>query len=156
MTKQNKKSNGTNVGFEETLWAAADKMRNNMDPAEYKHVVLGLIFLKYISDSFEEVATKIKNDPEYYAGQEEDKDAYLAENVFWVPQVARWEYIKNNAKKPEIGKIIDDAMINIEKDNPNLKGVLSKNYAKSDLDKSKLGELIDLISTITMGDKERC
>lgn len=154
MMKQSKKQNSANVGLEETLWAAADKMRNNMDPAEYKHVVLGLIFLKYISDSFEEVATKIKNDPEYYAGQEEDKDAYLAENVFWVPPAARWEYIKNNAKKPEIGKIIDDAMITIEKDNPNLKGVLSKNYAKSDLDKSKLGELIDLISTITMGDKE--
>lgn len=154
MAKQAKKQNSANVGFEETLWAAADKMRNNMDPAEYKHVVLGLIFLKYISDSFEEVASKIKKDPEYYKGQEEDKDAYLAENVFWVPQKARWEYIKNNAKKPEIGKIIDDAMIIIEKDNPNLKGVLSKDYAKSDLDKSKLGELIDLMSTITMGDKE--
>ena len=140
-------------GYEETLWAAADKMRNNMDPAEYKHVVLGLIFLKYISDSFEEVASKIKNDTEYYEGQEEDKDAYLSENVFWVPQKARWEYIKNNAKKPEIGKIIDDAMIAIEKDNPGLKGVLSKNYAKPDLDKARLGELIDLISTITLGDK---
>jgi type I restriction enzyme M protein len=154
MTKQHNKSNSASIGFEETLWAAADKMRNNMDPAEYKHVVLGLIFLKYISDSFEETATKIKADPDYYEGQEEDKDAYLAENVFWVPQNARWSYIKNNAKKPEIGKIIDDAMITIEKDNPNLKGVLSKNYAKSDLDKTKLGELIDLMSTITMGDKE--
>ena len=154
MAKQAKKQNSANVGFEETLWSAADKMRNNMDPAEYKHVVLGLIFLKYISDSFEEVASKIKADPEYYEGQEEDRDAYLAENVFWVPQKARWEYIKNNAKKPEIGKIIDDAMIIIEKDNPNLKGVLSKNYARSDLDKSRLGELIDLMSTITMGDKE--
>lgn len=152
--KQNKKQNGADVGFEETLWAAADKMRNNMDPAEYKHVVLGLIFLKYISDSFEEVANKIKKDPEYYEGQEEDRDAYLAENVFWVPQNARWSYIKNNAKKPEIGKIIDDAMITIEKDNPNLKGVLAKNYARSDLDKARLGELIDLMSTITMGDKE--
>ena len=154
MPKQAKKQNSTNVGFEETLWSAADKMRNNMDPAEYKHVVLGLIFLKYISDSFEETASKIKNDSEYYDGQEEDRDAYLAENVFWVPQLARWEYIKNNAKKPEIGKIIDDAMISIEKDNPNLKGVLSKNYAKSDLDKARLGELIDLMSTITLGDKE--
>lgn len=154
MAKQAKKQNSANVGFEETLWSAADKMRNNMDPAEYKHVVLGLIFLKYISDSFEEVASKIKADSEYYEGQEEDRDAYLAENVFWVPQKARWEYIKNNAKKPEIGKIIDDAMIIIEKDNPNLKGVLSKNYARSDLDKTRLGELIDLMSTITMGDKE--
>ncbi|MBU3924477.1 type I restriction-modification system subunit M [Patescibacteria group bacterium] len=154
MTKQNKKSNGANVGFEETLWAAADKMRNNMDSGEYKHVVLGLIFLKYISDSFEEVYEKIKNDKEHYDGQEEDKDAYLAENVFWVPQDARWEYIKVNAKKPEIGKILDDAMIAIEKDNPILKGVLAKNYARTDLDKVRLGELIDLISTIGLGDKE--
>jgi len=154
MAKQTKKQNSASIGFEETLWSAADKMRNNMDPAEYKHVVLGLIFLKYISDSFEEIAKKIKEDPEYYEGQEEDKDAYLAENVFWVPQKARWEYIKNNAKKPEIGKIIDDAMIIIEKDNPNLKGVLSKNYARPDLDKARLGELIDLMSTITLGDKE--
>jgi type I restriction enzyme M protein len=154
MAKQHNKSNSASIGFEATLWEASDKMRNNMDPAEYKHVVLGLIFLKYISDSFEETAEKIKSDPDYYEGQEEDKDAYLAENVFWVPQNARWSYIKNNAKKPEIGKIIDDAMITIEKDNPNLKGVLSKNYAKSDLDKTKLGELIDLMSTITMGDKE--
>lgn len=154
MAKQTKKSNGANVGFEETLWAAADKMRNNMDPSEYKHVVLGLIFLKYISDSFEEIYGKIKNDKEHYEGQEEDKDAYLAENVFWVPQDARWEYIKVNAKKPEIGKILDDAMIAIEKDNPSLKGVLAKNYARPDLDKVRLGELIDLISTIGLGDKE--
>lgn len=154
MAKKIKKHNSANVGFEETLWSAADKMRNNMDPAEYKHVVLGLIFLKYISDSFEEISKKIKEDPEYYEGQEEDRDAYFAENVFWVPQKARWEYIKNNAKKPEIGKIIDDAMIIIEKDNLNLKGVLSKNYARPDLDKARLGELIDLMSTITMGDKE--
>ena len=154
MAQENKKNNSANVGFEEKLWAAADKMRNNMDPAEYKHVVLGLIFLKYISDSFEEVAKKIKDDPEYYEGQEEDRDAYLAENVFWVPQEARWEYIKNNAKKPEIGKIIDDAMISIEKDNSSLKGVLSKNYARQELDKTRLGELIDLVSTITLGDKE--
>ncbi len=154
MAQKNKKNNSANIGFEEKLWAAADKMRNNMDPAEYKHVVLGLIFLKYISDSFEEVAKKIKDDPEYYEGQEEDRDAYLAENVFWVPQEARWEHIKNNAKKPEIGKIIDDAMISIEKDNSSLKGVLSKNYARQELDKTRLGELIDLVSTITLGDNE--
>lgn len=154
MTQKKQKNNSANIGFEEKLWAAADKMRNNMDPAEYKHVVLGLIFLKYISDSFEEVAKKIKDDPEYYEGQEEDRDAYLAENVFWVPQEARWEHIKNNAKKPEIGKIIDDAMISIEKDNSSLKGVLSKNYARQELDKTRLGELIDLVSTITLGDKE--
>ena len=151
---KNKKSNGANVGFEETLWSAADKMRNNMDPAEYKHVVLGLIFLKYISDSFEEVYKAIKADADYYEGQEEDKDAYLAEGVFWVPQGSRWEYLKSNAKKPEIGKMLDDAMISIEKDNPSLKGVLAKNYARPDLDKVRLGELIDLVSTIGLGDKE--
>jgi len=152
--KNKKKSNSANIGFEETLWSAADKMRNNMDPAEYKHVVLGLIFLKYISDSFEEVFNSIKEDPDYYNNQEEDRDAYLAEGVFWVPQESRWEYIKSNAKKPEIGKILDDAMIAIEHDNPSLKGVLSKNYARPDLDKVRLGELIDLISTIGLGDRE--
>ena len=150
---KNKKSNGANVGFEETLWSLADKMRNNMDPAEYKHVVLGLIFLKYISDSFEEVYKSIKADADYYEGQEEDKDAYISEGVFWVPAIARWEYLKANAKKPEIGKLLDDAMIAIEKDNPSLKGVLAKNYGRPDLDKVRLGELIDLMSSIGLGDK---
>lgn len=150
---KNKKSNGANVGFEETLWSLADKMRNNMDPAEYKHVVLGLIFLKYISDSFEEVYNTIKADADYYEGQEEDKDAYISEGVFWVPTVARWEFLKSNAKKPEIGKLLDDAMIAIEKDNPSLKGVLAKNYGRPYLDKVRLGELIDLMSSIGLGDK---
>lgn len=150
----NNKSSSANVGFEKTLWAAADKMRNNMDPAEYKHVVLGLIFLKYVSDSFEEVYKSILADPDHYEGQEEDKDAYLAENVFWVPQEARWEFLKANAKKPEIGKLLDDAMIAIEKDNSSLKGVLSKNYARPDLDKVRLGEIIDMVSTIGLGDKK--
>lgn len=155
MAKTTKKSEATNIGFrEETLWATADKMRNNMDPAEYKHVVLGLIFLKYISDSFDEVYNKIISDPDHYDGQEEDTDAYLAENVFWVPKEARWEHLKASAKKPEIGKILDDAMISIEKDNPDLRGVLSKNYARPELDKMRLGELIDLIGTIGLGDKE--
>lgn len=156
MTKKSKikVQNSTNLGFEETLWAAADKMRNNMDPGEYKHVVLGLIFLKYISDSFGELQQHILNDKDAYPGQEEDPDAYAAENVFWVPQKARWEYLKANAKKPEIGKMLDDAMIAIEKNNPSLKGVLSKNYARPDLDKVRLGELIDLMSTIGLGDKE--
>ena len=148
------KSNKKILGFEEKLWAAADKMRNNMDPAEYKHVVLGLIFLKYISDSFVEQQGKIKKDPDYYNGMEEDKDAYSQDNVFWVPKDARWNFLKANAKKPEIGKMIDDAMIAIEKDNASLKGVLSKNYARPELDKVRLGELIDLVSTIGLGDKE--
>lgn len=153
MARSNKKSNGTNVGFEETLWSAADKMRNNMDPAEYKHVVLGLIFLKYISDAFIE-KREIFIAESAYEGMEEDKDAYTAENVFWVPKEARWDYLKINAKKPEIGKLVDEAMIAIEKDNKSLKGVLAKNYARPDLDKVRLGELIDLISTIGLGDKE--
>ncbi|MBI2448437.1 SAM-dependent DNA methyltransferase [Candidatus Microgenomates bacterium] len=143
-----------NIGFEEKLWSAADKMRNNMDPAEYKHVILGLIFLKYISDSFEETYNKIKDDADSYDDQEEDKDAYKAENVFWVPKQARWNYLKDNAKKPEVGKLVDDAMIEIEKDNPSLKGVLPKNYARPDLDKTRLGEIIDLASTIGLGDEE--
>lgn len=154
MAKTRKQTPTSNIGFEETLWATADKMRNNMDPAEYKHVVLGLIFLKYISDSFEEVYTQIKADPDHYEGQEEDRDAYVGESVFWVPKEARWEYLKSNAKKPEIGKMIDDAMVAIEKDNATLKGVLSKNYARPDLDKVRLGELIDLVGTIGLGDKE--
>jgi type I restriction enzyme M protein len=150
---KNKKSNGANVGFEETLWSLADKMRNNMAPFEYKHVVLGLIFLKYISDSFSEQRKKIMDDPEYYDGLDEDKDAYTQDDVFWVPAIARWEYLKSNAKKPEIGKLLDDAMIAIEKDNPSLKGVLTKNYGRPDLDKVRLGELIDLVSSIGFGDK---
>ena len=154
-TKLIKKTDTADIGFkEETLWATADKMRNNMDPAEYKHVVLGLIFLKYISDSFDETRNKIISDPDHYEGQEEDTDAYLAENVFWVPKEARWGYLKANAKKPEIGKMLDDAMIAIEKVNPDLRGVLSKNYARPELDKLRLGELIDLIGTIGLGDKD--
>ncbi|MGV8168822.1 MAG: N-6 DNA methylase [Candidatus Nanoarchaeia archaeon] len=144
-------SNNTNLGFEQKLWSAADKMRNNMDAAEYKHVVLGLIFLKYISDSFEERYKELSKDKE---ADPEDPDEYKMENVFWVPKKARWEHLQNNAKKPEIGKIIDDAMDLIEKDNPSLKGVLPKDYARPSLDKQRLGELIDLIGTIGLGDKE--
>ena len=140
-----KSNNAGNIGFEEKLWAAADKMRSNMDPAEYKHVVLGLIFLKYISDAFEERFKELQGvkhaDPE-------DRDEYMSKNIFWVPKKARWENIKNQAKLPEIGQIIDDAMIAIEKENVSLKGVLNKNYARPELDKERLGELVDLISTI--------
>ncbi len=143
----------TNLGFEQKLWAAADKMRNNMDAAEYKHVVLGLIFLKYISDSFEALHKKLREDPEGFADPE-DKDEYLAERIFWVPKKARWLYLQDHAKQPEIGKIIDDAMEAIEKENHSLKGVLPKNYARPALDKRRLGELIDLIGTIGLGDKE--
>lgn len=146
-----KKNNGANLGFEQKLWQSADKLRNNMDAAEYKHVVLGLIFLKYISDSFLEMHESLKADE---FADPEDKDEYLAVNVFWVPTEARWNYIQDHAKQPDIGKIIDDAMDSIEKDNPNLKGVLPKDYAREALDKKSLGGIIDLIGTIGLGDKE--
>src|SRR5699024_4514220 len=131
-----------NLGFEEKLWAMADKLRGSMDAAEYKHVVLGLLFLKYVSDSFEELYEQLKT--EEWADPE-DKDEYLAENVFWVPREARWSYIQENAKKPEIGQIIDEAMIAIERENESLRGVLPKNYARPDLDKTRLGETIDIL-----------
>lgn len=132
--------------IEQKLWAAADKLRSNMDAAEYKHVVLGLIFLKYISDSF-----KVRYDQAVAEGYDpEDRDWYLAENIFWVPQEARWEMLQDNAKQPNIGVIIDTAMEAIERDNSSLKGVLPKNYAREALDKRRLGELIDLFSTVSL------
>ena len=143
-----------NLGFEAKLWAVADKLRGHMDPSEYKHVALGLIFLKYISDSFEETYQSIKNDKDAFEGEWEDKDAYKARNIFWVPEIARWEYLKQNAKKPEIGKIVDDAMIAIEKENPSLKGVLPKSYARPDLNKQRLGEIIDIFSSLGLGDSQ--
>lgn len=140
-----------NQELEKTLWATADKLRNNMDAAEYKHVVLGLIFLKYISDSFEELHNKLKAD-EY--SDPEDKDEYLAENVFYVPPSARWGFLQHQrAKLPTIGKDIDDAMDAIEKDNPSLKGVLPKDYARPALDKKRLGELVDLIGNVGFKEK---
>ena len=140
-----------NIGFEAKLWLAADKLRNNMDAAEYKHVVLGLIFLKYISDTFEEHRAKLLAGEGDYAGANpEDPDEYKAENVFWVPADARWSHLQANAKQPAIGKTVDDAMVAIERDNPRLKGVLPKDYARPGLDKHRLGELIDLIATIDL------
>jgi type I restriction enzyme M protein len=145
------KDSTANLGFEAKLWLAADKLRNNMDAAEYKHVVLGLIFLKYISDSFEEHRAKlIKGEGDYAGANPEDPDEYKAENVFWVPAEARWSHLQSNAKQPTIGKIVDDAMVAIERDNPRLKGVLPKDYARPALDKHRLGELIDLIGTISL------
>lgn len=132
--------------LEKTLWASADKLRNNMDAAEYKHVVLGLIFLKYISDSFLEVYNELITDE---LSEPEDKDEYMSRNVFFVPSVARWNYLQlERAKLPSIGKDIDDAMEAIEKENPSLKSVLPKDYARPALDKTRLGELIDLIGNI--------
>jgi len=145
------KNNGANLGFEEKLWKTADKLRSNMDAAEYKHVVLGLIFLKYISDSFEEKRKQLLKDP---TSDPEDKDEYSADNIFWVPPKARWEFLQKNAKQPIIGNLVDDAMDGIERDNPSLKGVLPKEYARPALDKQRLGELIDLIGTIGLGDVE--
>jgi type I restriction enzyme M protein len=140
-----------NLGFEQKLWLTADKLRNNMDAAEYKHVVLGLIFLKYISDTFEEHRAKLLAGEGDYAGANaEDPDEYKAENVFWVPADARWSHLQGSAKLPTIGKIVDDAMVAIERDNPRLKGVLPKDYARPGLDKQRLGELIDLIATIDL------
>jgi type I restriction enzyme M protein len=138
-------ANGAVLGFEQTLWQMADKLRGHMDAAEYKHVVLGLIFLKYISDAFECQRLKIMEQGE---DNPEDRDCYTMENVFWVPKNARWEVLQSNAKQTTIGKTIDDAMISIEKENPVIKGVLPKDYARPALDKQRLGELIDLIATI--------
>lgn len=161
-----KNDTGANLGFEEKLWQAADKMRGHMDPGEYKHVVLGLVFLKYISDAFEarrhfievEVAkpgsSMFVKDGKARSQVLEDPDEYTAENIFWVPEMARWPYLQAQAKRPTIGKLIDDAMVVIEQKNPSLKGVLPKDYARPSLDKQKLGELIDLIGTIGLGDRE--
>ena len=160
------RNNGATLGFEAKLWQAADKLRSNMDAAEYKHIVLGLIFLKYISDAFEEHRTKIERgttdsksdwyvkDPKARYEVMEDRDEYVAANIFWVPKEARWPRLQANAKQSNIGKHIDDAMVAIERDNKVLKGVLPKDYARPAVNKQRLGELIDLIGTIGLGDAE--
>jgi len=160
MAKTQKTANGSALDFEAQLWAAADKMRGHMDASEYKHVCLGLIFLKYISDAFEEKREQllfgfsnpksewfIKDEPQR-AEAAENRDEYLAANVFWLPPEARWHTIKARAKSPEIGKVIDDAMGAIERENPTLKGVLPRDYARPSLDKVRLGGLVDIISNI--------
>ncbi len=147
MTKTN------NEPIEKQLWQTADKLRKNIDAAEYKHIVLGLMFLKYISDSFEELYKKLKSgDGDYSGADPEDKDEYKAENVFFVPAKARWNFLKSQAKQPEIGKDVDSAMDEIEKENPQLKGVLPKVYVRGNLDPTSLGGLIDSISNIALGD----
>lgn len=139
------------IGFEEKLWEAADKLRNNMDAAEYKHVILGLIFLKYVSDTFKEKYDKLlKEDPDFA----EDRDEYLAEGVFWVPENARWKYIAQHSKQAEIGQVVDTALDAIEKENDSLRGVLPKNYSRPELDKRILGEIIDLFTNINVGGEE--
>lgn len=145
------KDSTATIGFEAKLWLTADKLRNNMDAAEYKHVVLGLIFLKYISDTFEEHRAKlVAGVGNYENANPEDPDEYKAENVFWVPAEARWSHLQASAKQATIGKIIDDAMVAIERDNTRLKGILPKDYARPGLDKQRLGELIDVIATIEL------
>lgn len=139
--------------IEKQLWKSADKLRKNIDAAEYKHIVLGLVFLKYISDSFEELHSKLLAGEGEYAGADpEDGDEYKAENVFFVPQAARWSYLLAQAKQPEIGRDVDSAMDALEKENPPLKGVLPKVYARQNLDPASLGGLIDLIGNIALGD----
>jgi type I restriction enzyme M protein len=172
MTAKKKSNNNRtgSLGFEEKMWQAADLLRNNMDPAEYKHVVLGLLFLKYIGDAFEErretLGTAVGNsDSDYYVDDEqerqeeleallEDRDEYTAENVFWVPRESRWSFIQAQAKQPAIGKLIDEAMNAIERENPGLKGVLPKIFAMPNLSKENLGKLIDVVSSIGLGTKE--
>ena len=151
--------------IKKTLWATADKLRANMDAAEYKHLVLGLIFVKYISDTFAARQAELRQrltDPndEYFYGDAapedidaelEDRDYYKEVNVFWVPEAARWEAIRAAAKQPTIGKHIDEALSLIEAENPKLKGILDKRYARAQLPDGKLGELVDLVSTIGFG-----
>jgi type I restriction enzyme M protein len=145
--------NGANVGYEAELWRMADALRGSMDAAEYKHVVLGLLFLKYISDAFEEQHAELETERASGADPE-DPDEYRAKNIFWVPPEARWKHLKNQARQATVGKLVDDAMEGVERDNPSLKGVLPKDYARPALDKQRLGQLIDLVSNIRVGDTE--
>ncbi len=147
---QKSSGNGGPLGFEAKLWAAADALRNNMDAAEYKHVVLGLIFLKYISDAFEAKHTELEAQKSQGADPE-DPDEYRAVSIFWVPKEARWSHLQANAPQPSVGKLVDDAMSAIERDNSTLKGVLPKDYARPGLDKQRLGQLINLVSDIGLG-----
>jgi type I restriction enzyme M protein len=139
-----KADTGANLGFEAKLWQLADGLRNNMDAAEYKHVVLGLIFLKYIFDAFESKHAELETQRKKGADPE-DPDEYKAASIFWVPKEARWSYLKANAPQPTIGTLVDDAMSPTERDNPLLKGVLPKDYAPPGLDKQRLGQLINMV-----------
>jgi len=150
--KSKKQENTKAEPIEKLLWKAADKLRKNIDAAEYKHIVLGLIFLRYISDAFEGLYATLKSGKGEYAGADpEDKDEYKAENVFFVPEISRWSYLQAKAKLPTIGKEVDNAMDAIEKDNPSLKNVLPKVYARGNLDPTNLGGLIDLVGNIALG-----
>ncbi len=139
--------------YRNQLWGMADALRGSMDAAEYKHVVLGLIFLKYISDAFDEAYTELKAQEDQGADPE-DPDEYRAQSIFWVPPEARWQYLQSQARQPSIGRLVDDAMIAVERDNAALKDVLPKDYGRDALDKERLGQVVDLISNIKVGGAE--
>ena len=149
MARRKKADNTAEIGFEQQIWSAADKLRGNIDASEYKNVVLGLIFLKYISDKFDARYQELVEEGD---GWEEDRDEYTYKNIFWVPQQARWATIASAAHTPEIGKVIDNAMRLIEQENDKLKGILPKNFARQELDKRRLGEVVDLFTNIEMHD----
>lgn len=144
-----------NLGFEKELWASADKLRGHISASDYRKVAIGLIFLKYVSDAFEYRYQEILSEADYYEGDEEDRDAYIEKNVFFVPKIARWEKVAENAHKPEIGIVLDDAMRAIEKENKKLKNVLPIIYASPDLDKRVLGEVVDIFTNINMHDENQ-
>src|SRR5690606_13754158 len=150
---RNHKQNGANIGYEAELWRMADALRHNMDAAEYKHVVLGLIFLKYISDAFEEQHAKLEAERAEGADPE-DPDEYRAVGIFWVPTEARWAHIQGQAPQPNIGETVDAAMTAIERDNPSLRGVLPREYARPGLDKEALGSLVRMVGNIEVGGEE--
>ena len=145
-----KTDNTAEIGFEEQIWKAADKLRGNIDASEYKNVVLGLIFLKYISDKFEQRYQELVEEGD---GFEEDRDEYTFLNIFFVPKAARWEEIAKSAHTPEIGKVIDEAMRQVEAENDKLKNILPKNFARQELDKRRLGEVVDLFTNVQMAEK---
>ena len=154
MAKAKDKKNTADLGFESQLWEAADTLRGNLDAAEYKNVVLGLIFLKYLSDRFDERYQELLQ--EGY-GDEEDRDCYEEQSIFFVPEEARWATVARAAHTPEIGQVIDNAMRSIERENDSLKDVLPKNFSRPELDKRRLGDVVDLFTNVQMvdGDDEK-
>ena len=152
-TESGEDGNGAVTGFEADLWRMADALRGSMDAAEYKHVVLGLIFLKYISDAFDEAYAGLEAERDQGADPE-DPDEYRAQSIFWVPPEARWQHLQNQARQPTIGRLVDDAMTGVERDNPALRDVLPKEYGRDALDKERLGQVVDLVSNIMVGGAE--
>ena len=154
MATRQANENGVLVGYEAALWRMADAMRGSMDAAEYKHVALGLIFLKYISDAFGEARARLEADSHQTGADPDDPDEYRADNIFWVPPEARWQYLQAQAIQPNIGQTVDAAMVAIERENRGLRDVLPKEYARPSLDQQRLGQLINMISNISVGDAE--